>query len=86
MAITATQTSGSLRSVQVALGGVAPVPNRTRGAEEYLEGRPASQVDPPHTGSLALPHAQPMTDNGYKVILAKNLVKNAVTQLLGTFS
>ena len=40
----------------------------------------------PHAGSLALPDARPMADNEYKVILANSLVKNAVTQLLGTFS
>ena len=40
----------------------------------------------PHAGSLALPDPRSMADNEYKVILANNLVKNAVTQLLGTFT
>lgn len=31
-------------------------------------------------------HPRPMADNAYKIILANNLVKNAVAQLLGTFS
>ncbi len=64
---------------RVVLGGVAPVPYRARRAEEYLEGRPISQVDPPRAGSRVLPDARPMADNEYKVILANNLVKNAVT-------
>ncbi len=35
-----------------------------------------------HAGSLAVPDARPMADNGYKVILAANLVKQAVLQLI----
>ncbi len=40
----------------------------------------------PHAGCLALPDARPMADNEYKIVRANNLVKNAVTQLVGTFS
>jgi len=69
----------------LALGGVAPAPYRARPVEEYLRGRSVAQVDPAHAGSLALPDARPMADNGYKVILAQNLVKRAVSQLVGTF-
>ena len=41
--------------------------------------------EPAHAGTPTLPHAGPMADNGYHVALAGNLVKRAVTQLLGTF-
>ena len=64
------------------LGGVAPVPYRARMVEDYLRGRAPAEVDPAHAGSLAVPDARPMADNGYKVILAANLVKQAVQQLL----
>ena len=68
----------------VVLGGVAPVPYRAREVEVYLRGKWSSEIDPAHAGSLALPNATPMTDNGYKVILARNLVKRAVGMLLHT--
>ena len=64
------------------LGGVAPVPYRARDVEDYLRGKDAGRVDPAHAGSLALPDARPMADNAYKVVLAQNLVKRAVGQLL----
>ena len=77
--------SGIITRASIALGGVAPTPYRARQVEAYLQGRPASRVDPAYAGSLALPDARPMADNGYKVVLANNLVKRAITQLLGTF-
>lgn len=77
--------SGTIDHASIVLGGVAPVPYRARLVEEYLRGRPAREVDPAYAGSLALPNARPMADNGYKIVLANNLVKRAIAQLLGTF-
>ncbi len=73
---------GVVRQAAVALGGVAPMPYRASAVEEYLRGRPAAQVDAAYAGSLALPDARPMTDNGYKVVMAGNLVKQAVARLV----
>ena len=72
---------GVIQQAAVALGGVAPVPYRARAVEEYLQGRAISGVDAAHAGTLALPDARPMTDNGYKVVMANNLVKQAVARL-----
>jgi xanthine dehydrogenase YagS FAD-binding subunit len=76
---------GVIDHAAIALGGVAPTPYRARQVEDYLRHQSASEVDPAHAGSLTLPQARPMADNGYKVILANNLVKRAIAQLLGTF-
>ena len=73
----------TVASAAVVLGGVAPVPYRARNAEEYLNGKPIADVDPALAGRLALDGAAPMKDNGYKVVLAANLVKRAVARLLG---
>jgi xanthine dehydrogenase YagS FAD-binding subunit len=73
---------GVIRQARVCLGGVAPVPYRARQVEEYLRGKRVAEVGPARAGSLALPNARPMTDNGYKVPLAANLVKRAVGQVL----
>ena len=72
----------SLVRASVVLGGVAPVPYRARGVEEYLHGKQAGQVDPDYAGSLALPDARPMADNSFKVVLAQNLIKRAIGLLM----
>jgi len=72
----------TIRHASVVLGGVAPAPYRARLVEDYLQGKTLAEVDPVHAGSLAVPDARPMADNGYKVILAANLVKQAILQLL----
>ena len=73
---------GVIQQAAVALGGVAPVPYRAGAVEEYLQGKAAAEVDAAYAGTLALPDARPMTNNGYKVIMANNLVKQAVARLL----
>ena len=73
---------GVIEQAAVALGGVAPIPYRAGAVEEYLQGKAVSAVDAAYAGSLALPDARPMTNNGYKVTMANNLVKQAVARLL----
>ena len=75
-------SDGVIQQAAVALGGVAPVPYRATQVEEYLAGHPVADVDAAHAGSLAIPDARPMTNNGYKVVMANNLVKQAVARLL----
>jgi xanthine dehydrogenase YagS FAD-binding subunit len=74
-----------VRQAAVSLGGVAPVPYRAGLVDQHLQGKAIAEVDPVHAGTLTLPDARPMADNGYKVTLAGNLVRRAITQLLGTF-
>lgn len=73
---------GVIRQAAVALGGVAPVPYRAPAVEEYLTGRAVDSVDAAHAGTLSIPDARPMTDNGYKVVMANNMVKQGVARLL----
>ena len=58
------------------------MPYRAQEVEEYLLGKPAATVDAAHAGALSIPDARPMTDNGYKVAMANNLVKQAVARLV----
>ena len=76
-------SGGVVQQAAVALGGVAPVPYRASAVEEYLTGRSVADVDAAHAGTLSIPDARPMTDNGYKVVMANNLVKQGVARLLG---
>ena len=75
-------SDGVVRQAAVALGGVAPVPYRATRVEEYLTGRAVDSVDAAHAGTLSIPDARPMTDNGYKVVMANNMVKQGVARLL----
>ena len=73
---------GVIQQAAVALGGVAPVPYRATQVEEYLVGRAIDSVDAAHAGTLSIPDARPMTDNGYKVVMANNMVKQGVGRLV----
>jgi xanthine dehydrogenase YagS FAD-binding subunit len=82
VAAAVTLLDNTVQGASVALGGVAPVPYRASQVEEYVKGRPISEIDPVRAGRMALAGATPMADNGYKVVLASNLVKQAITRLL----
>ena len=75
-------SDGVVQQAAVALGGVAPVPYRALDVEEYLTGRSVADVDAVHAGTLSIPDARPMTDNGYKIVMANNLVKQGVARLV----
>ena len=67
---------------RVAIGGVAPVPYRAAEVEDFLAGRPANNVDPAGAAAFALPNATPLPQNGYKLPMARNTVKRAISLLL----
>ena len=75
--------NGVISQARIALGGVAPVPYRAVEVEDYLTGRTIADVDPAEAGSLALPNATPLPQNGYKLPMSRNIVKRALTLLLG---
>ena len=75
--------SGSVSKARIALGGVAPVPYRANEVEDYLASRPAVEVDPAAAAALALTSATPFPDNGYKLPMARNTLRRALTMLLG---
>ena len=72
-----------VRKARIALGGVAPAPHRAAEVEKYLAGRATPAIDAAHAGSLALPNATPLPENGYKIPMARNMVQRAVAQLIG---
>ena len=47
-----------------------------------LSRRPWLPLYPAHAGTLSIPDVRPMTNNGYKVVMANNLVKQGVARLL----
>ncbi len=71
-----------VNEARIALGGVAPAPYLARSASDAMRGLGVEDVDASAVGGLAVEGAEPMSDNGYKVRLASNLVARAVRTLL----
>jgi len=72
---------GVARDARIVLGGVAPVPWRARDAEKLLEGRALDEAACQAAADAALEKAEPLKDNGYKVPLARELVRRTLRRL-----
>jgi len=72
---------GVVRDARIVLGGVAPVPWRARDAEKLLEGRALDDAACQAAADAALERAEPLKDNGYKVPLARELVRRTLHRL-----
>ncbi len=72
---------GVARDARIVLGGVAPVPWRARDAEKLLEGRALDDAACEAAADTALEKAEPLKDNGYKVPLARELVRRTLRRL-----
>jgi xanthine dehydrogenase YagS FAD-binding subunit len=70
---------GRIRSVRIALGGIGTRPWRSPEAEHTLEGKTADAANFRAAAKAALAHAQPQTDNGFKVELAQRALVRALT-------
>src|SRR6201987_2105022 len=68
-----------IESARVALGGVGSVPWRSREAEHVLEGQTANDATFRKAAEAALRDAQPASENGFKVELAKRCIVRALT-------
>ena len=73
---------GVVSEARIVLGGVAPAPYFAQSASYALRGVRVDEVDARAVGLLAVEGASPMSDNGYKVRLASNLVARAARTLL----
>ena len=76
-----TMVNGTCERASLVLGGVAPIPWRAVEAEDYLRGRRITEARAESAAEAAVEDAAPMPHNGYKVEIAKNLVKQAVQAL-----
>ena len=73
----------TIQSARVVLGAVAPVPWRSKPAEEALTGKPLNEATAAVAGDAAASEAVPMSGNAYKVQIAKTAVKRAVMHAAG---
>ena len=72
---------GKLRDTRIVLGGVAPVPWRVEAAEREIDGREYTDEIAARAADLLLADAQPLRENGFKVPLARELVRRALARL-----
>jgi len=73
----------SVGSARVVLGHVAPTPYVASQAEKALSGKTITEQTAEEAGAAAVAGAKPLSDNGYKVQLAKVAVKRALLTAVG---
>lgn len=65
-------------AARIALGHVAPIPWRSREAEAALIGKTISEATAQAAGEAAVSKAKALSNNGYKIQLARVAVKRAI--------
>ena len=73
---------GRAHEVRLVLGGVAPAPWRVAAVERQLEGSALEENACLAAADAVLAGATPLRDNGYKVTLARELVRRALRALV----
>jgi len=83
VAIVLNGNANSVRDARVVMGAVAPIPWRSHTAEAALKGGPLDESRARAAAEAALKDAQPMSDNAYKVVIAKVIVRRAIMHAAG---
>lgn len=66
---------------RVVLGAVAPIPWRSKRAEDALTGKPLDEAAAQAAARAAIVGAAPLSDNGYKVSLVQTLLRRTLLSL-----
>jgi len=82
IAVAATVENGVWKDGRVVLSGVAPTPYRATAAEDALRGQTINAAIAKTAADNTLLKARPMSQNAYKVDIAKNLIARAITSLV----
>lgn len=69
---------GVVTDARIVLGAVAPIPLRAKEAEAYITGKAVTGELAAEAAEIALQGALPLSKNGYKVQIAKTLVRNSL--------
>ena len=73
----------TVRSARVVMGAVAPIPWRSPAAEQALAGKPITEATAAAAADAALQGARPLSENAYKIQVAKTAVKRAILRAAG---
>lgn len=84
MAAVNVQTDGDrVSEARVVIYGVAPIPYRSREAEQAIRGKSLTMESAEAAGRAAVASAKPLSMNGYKVPLTQAVVKRALLAAAG---
>jgi xanthine dehydrogenase YagS FAD-binding subunit len=78
-----TMNGATVQSVRVVMGAVAPIPWRSPAAEQALAGKTINEETAAAAADAALKDARPLSQNAYKVDVAKVAVKRAILRAAG---
>jgi xanthine dehydrogenase YagS FAD-binding subunit len=78
-----TFNGATVQSARVVMGAVAPIPWRSPAAEQALAGEPINEQTATAAADAALKDARPLSQNAYKVDVAKVAVKRAILRAAG---
>ncbi len=73
----------TVRGARIVMGAVAPIPWRSQGAEAALVGKAITEQTAMAAADAAVLGAKPMSQNGYKVQIARTAVKRAIMKAAG---
>ena len=83
LALALTMSQRRVTSVRVVLGGAAPVPWRSREAEEIIAGKQLDAATVTKAAEAAMSKAQPMDHNHYKLALFRGLIEEQLQAMAG---
>jgi xanthine dehydrogenase YagS FAD-binding subunit len=72
-----------VKTARVVMGAVAPIPWRSQAAEQALAGKTITEAVAAEAAAAAVRGATPMTQNSYKVQVARTAVKRAIMRAAG---
>jgi xanthine dehydrogenase YagS FAD-binding subunit len=75
-------TDGAISHARIVLGGVANTPRRSQVAERALIGSKPAEATFTRAADIALADAQPLQHNGYKLQLARALLRRGLESLV----
>ena len=82
-AVTLEMNGNTVKSAKVVLGHVAPTPYEAAAAEKALVGKTITAATAEAAGKAAVAGAKPLSQNAYKVTMAKVAVKRALLAAAG---
>jgi xanthine dehydrogenase YagS FAD-binding subunit len=78
-----TMKGDTVSGARIVMGAVAPVPWRAQAAEAALVGKTVTEATAAAAADVALRDARPMSQNAYKIQVAKTAVKRAILNAAG---
>ncbi len=80
MAIVLQLSDRTVQRASIVLGGVAPVPLRSKAAEDELTGHTIDEDPVRRAASAAVAGAKPLSGNAYKITILETIVRRTILE------